>query len=69
MEVAWLRSDGGQGGQRNLNEVHGEKERDSGLRLGWVHRPRGQDKKAERPASHLLAADFGLLVAQHTSRL
>lgn len=68
-EGAWVRSDGGQGGQRSLNEVHGEKERDSGLRLGWVHRPRRLDKKAERQANHLLAADFGLLVAQHTSRL
>ena len=69
VEVAWVRSNGGQVGQRSLNEVHGEKERDSGLRLGWAHWPRGQDKKAERPASHLLAADFGLLVVQHTSRL
>lgn len=68
-EGDWVRSAGGQGGQRSLNEVHGEKESDSGLSLGWVHQPRRLDEKAERPTNHLLAADFGLLVAQHTSML
>lgn len=51
-------SGGSQGGHWSLNEVHGEEERGSGLRLR-KSQPRRQEEKAERPTSHLLAGDFG----------